>query len=113
MIRTFLKRALQVIYLGIVAVFLAACLSPFLNPATWWLFGFLGLAFPYLLIALLLFLAGWLFVRSRWSWLAVIALLLGWKNIASVFAFHPFSSFDKEKKEAGTLRIMTWNIKSF
>ncbi len=113
MIRTFLRRFLLIVYLVIVVVFLTACLSPFLNPATWWFFGFLGLAFPYLFIILLVFLAGWLFARSRWSWLAIIALLLGWKNIASVFAFHPFSSFDKEKKAAGTLRVMTWNTKGF
>ncbi|HRO44550.1 endonuclease/exonuclease/phosphatase family protein [Agriterribacter sp.] len=113
MVRTFIRRFLLIVYLVVVVVFLTACLSPFLNPATWWFFGFLGLAFPYLLIILLVFLAVWIFARSRWSWLAIIALLLGWKNIASVFAFHPFSSFDKEKKAAGTLRIMTWNIKSF
>ena len=113
MVRTFIRRFFLITYFIIVAFFLAACLSPLLNPAVWWPFGFLGLAFPYLLIVLLLFLAGWLFARSRWSWLAIVVLLLGWKNIASVFAFHPFRSFDKEKKEAGALRIMTWNTKGF
>ncbi|HTN07973.1 endonuclease/exonuclease/phosphatase family protein [Agriterribacter sp.] len=113
MFRKFIRRFFLIAYFIVVVFFLAACLSPYLNPATWWFFGFLGLAFPYLLIGLLLFLGGWLFTRSKWSWLAIVALLLGWKNISSVFAFHPFRSFDKEKKEAGTLRIMTWNIKGF
>lgn len=111
MVGILIRRILHTVYLGVVIFFLAACLSPFLNPSTWWPFGFLGLAFPYLLIVLLLFLTGWLLARSRWSWPAIVALLLGWKSISSVFAFHPLSSFDKAKKEAGTLRIMTWNAK--
>lgn len=113
MTHKFFKRFFLVTYLILVFVFLIASLSPLLNPATWWYFGFLGLIFPYLLIMLMLFLAGWLIARSRWSWVAIIALVLGWKNIVSVFAFHPFSSFDKEKKDAGTLRVMTWNVKGF
>lgn len=113
MFRKFIRRFLLIIYIVVIFFFLAACLSPFLNPATWWVFGFLGLAFPYLFVALCLFLAGWLLAGSRWSWPGIIALLLGWNNISAVFAFHPLSSFDKTKKEAGTLRIMTWNIKGF
>lgn len=113
MVGKLIRRILVVVYVGVVIFFLAACLSPFLNPSTWWPFGFLGLAFPYLLIVLLLFLTGWLLVRSHWSWFAIIALMLGWKSISSVFAFHPLSPFDKTKKEASTLRIMTWNVKSF
>lgn len=31
----------------------------------------------------------------------------------AVFAFHAGSSFDKEKKERGSLRLMTWNVRSF
>lgn len=113
MARKFFRRFLLITYLILVFVFLIACLSPLLNPANWWHFGFLGLIFPYLLISLVLFLAGWLVARSRWSWVAVIALVLGWKNITSVFAFHPLSSFNKEKKDTGALRVMTWNLKGF
>lgn len=113
MFRKFIRRFLLVIYIVVIIFFLAACLSPFLNPATWWIFGFLGLAFPYLFITLCFFLTGWLFARSRWSWLAIIALLLGWNNISAVFAFHLGSAFSKDKREAGTLRIMTWNAKGF
>ncbi|HRP57991.1 endonuclease/exonuclease/phosphatase family protein [Agriterribacter sp.] len=113
MFRKFIRRILLIIYIVIIVFFLAACLSPFLNPATWWVFGFFGLAFPYLFIALCVFLGGWLLAGSRWSWPGIIALLLGWNNISAVFAFHPLSSFDKTKKEVGTLRIMTWNIKGF
>ena len=79
----------------------------------WWFFGFLGLLFPYLYFILIVFLLFFAFARSKWSWLAVICLILGWKSISAVFGFHIGKSFDKEKKESGSVRIMTWNVRSF
>lgn len=113
MIAKVLRRILVLVYLPTVILFLAACFSPLLNPTVWWPSSFLGLIFPYLLLLLLAFLVIWIFARSRWSILTLLVLLLGWKNIAVVFAFHPFSSFQKEKKDTATLRIMTWNLKGF
>ncbi|HEX5024609.1 MAG TPA: endonuclease/exonuclease/phosphatase family protein [Agriterribacter sp.] len=112
MLRIFIRRFLLIVYFIVVAFFLAACFSPFLNPSTWWFFGFLGLIFPYLLVTLLLFLIYWLFLRSRWSLLAIASILLGWKSVSAVFAFHIGRSFNKEK-EASALRIMTWNGRGF
>lgn len=108
-----LRRVILGAYFMLLVVFLVACLTPLLKPSGWWYFGFLGLVFPYLLLLLLLFLTGWVLARSRWAWLAVIALIIGFRNIGSVFAFHPWSSFSKGKKEADDLRIMTWNVKGF
>lgn len=113
MVGKILKRILVLVYLATVVLFLAACFSPLLNPTVWWPSSFFGLLFAYLLLLMIVFLVIWLFARSRWSILTVIVLLLGWKNIAVVFAFHPFNSFQKEKKDTATLRIMTWNLKGF
>lgn len=113
MVRNLFRRSFLIGYFGVIVVYLAACLSPYLNPADWWPFGFFGLVFPYLLLIMILFLVGWLLARSKWVWVSVVALVLSWKNIGSVFAFHPFLSFDKEKKAPGALRVMTWNIKGF
>lgn len=113
MFRKLTKRFLIVIYIAVVVAFLTACLTPFLNPSDWWFFGFLGLLFPYLLIVLVIFSAFWFFAKSRLSWLGIVSLIIGWKGIMVVFAFHPGNSFQKEKKEANTLRIMTWNVRSF
>lgn len=113
MVHKLLRRIIVFAYLIVTGIYLVACVAPYLNPAQWWPFGFFGLAFPYLLFVLLLFLLGWIIARSRWSWLAIIVLLFSWKNIEAVFALHPFSSFNKENKAAGSIRIMTWNVKGF
>ncbi|MFT3703257.1 MAG: endonuclease/exonuclease/phosphatase family protein [Agriterribacter sp.] len=111
--RKFTKRFIIVIYVCVAVAFLTACLSPFLNPSNWWFFGFLGLLFPYLLVILFFFLIFWIVTKSKWSLLAIFCLLVGWKSILAVFAFHPGKSFSQEKREAGSLRVMTWNVRSF
>jgi endonuclease/exonuclease/phosphatase family metal-dependent hydrolase len=97
-----------------VILFLLACANSFLHPGRWWLIALLGLFFPLLLLLLVcffvvgIFLPGW----RRWSFLSLLTLIVGWSNIHSFFALHPFQGFDQQKKP-GALRIMTWNIRSF
>ncbi|MFT3748505.1 MAG: endonuclease/exonuclease/phosphatase family protein [Agriterribacter sp.] len=69
--------------------------------------------FPYILITLTIFFFFWLFVKPRWSILAAVCFIVGWKSILAVFAFHAGRSFEKEKKADNALRIMTWNVRSF
>lgn len=99
--------------IAVVIFFLLACLTPFLNPGKWWFISFLGLAFPFLLLAVILFAAGWLIVlKPRLVIISGVALLLGLKNIIVFFAFHQPSSFNY-KKEPGTIRIVSWNVARF
>lgn len=112
MLKKFAKGLFKFSYVTVVILFLIACLSPFLNPSSWWFFGFLGLLFPYLLILLLIFLVIFIFSRSKWSIPALLCLIIGWKSIYAAFALNIGSSFNKEKKE-NVLRIMTWNVRSF
>lgn len=96
-----------------VAVFLLACLSSYLNPVRWWFIAFLGLGFPYLLLIILVFTITWGFVKSKWIFLNVAALLLAWSNIKAVFAFHPFHGKFNKVKNTGAVRVLQWNSMSF
>ncbi len=102
------------IYANILFVFffLLACLSPYLNPQKWWFISFLGLAFPFLLFFVLVFLFCWLFIKRKYSLISAGALLLGIKSIGVFFAFHVSPAFNY-KKQPGTLRIATWNVARF
>ena len=69
----------------VVIVFLLSCLAPFLNPQKWWIITFMGLAFPFLLVIVIFFFAGWLIIlKPRLALISGIALLLSYKSI-SVF----------------------------
>jgi endonuclease/exonuclease/phosphatase family metal-dependent hydrolase len=90
-----------------------ACLAPFLHPQKWWFISFLGLAFPFLLIAIILFLLLWLFFRKpKYAVFSALALLLGFKSIGVFFAFNNVRSFSY-LKEPHTLRIASWNVARF
>lgn len=113
MIRNIFRRVLFFIYICIALTFLIGCLSPFFNPLRWWIFGFIGLLLPYAFIALMIFFFFWLFAKPKWSILALICFVIGWKSILAVFAFHIGGDFKFEKKDKEALRIMTWNVRSF
>jgi endonuclease/exonuclease/phosphatase family metal-dependent hydrolase len=109
------SRRLLIITNGVaVLLFLLACANALLHPGKWWFISLLGLVFPLLLLIVTGFCLFWLFFPShrRWAWFSLIALMIGWPNIHVFMAFHPLSSFHSDKP-AHTLRILTWNVRSW
>jgi len=79
------------------AVYLTACLTPYINPAHFWPLTFLALGFVYLLVGMIiLFLLSLLIFRKR-SWIFLLILLAGFQNISSVFGFHGRKDFIAKK----------------
>jgi len=111
-LRIFTKRVLIFINYGFVFFFLLACIAPYLDPQSWWFISFLGIGFPFLLLAVTGFLAWWLFVKRRYALISAIALLLSFKSISVFFAFNFPKKFVAEKKPQ-TIRIATWNVARF
>jgi len=111
-LRTILLRVFIVLNFVLVAVFLLACLAPYLDPTKWWFISWLGFIFPVLLILLVISILFWLFFKPRYCLLLVVVLLIGWKSISVFFAFH-FSKEFQYKKPADVLRVVTWNVARF
>lgn len=98
-----------------VLLFLLACANSFLRPGRLWLISLLGLLFPYLFLVVFGFFLAALFIRPyrRWSVLSLAALVVGWSNIRHFLALHPGSRFQEVRQPGTTLRILTWNVRSF
>src|SRR3982750_3561737 len=79
--------------------FVLVCCTGFLNPGRYWYIAVLGVGFPFIVLFLLLFILFWWFFKSRWAFLSIIVLLLGWAQVHALFGFHLFSSFDLAKKK--------------
>jgi endonuclease/exonuclease/phosphatase family metal-dependent hydrolase len=110
-IRKFTKRICIIANIVVVLLFLLACANTFLHPAKWWLISLLGLIFPLLLLLVTGFGIFWLFFYSRrLSFISLAALLLGWQNIDTFFAFN-FPRKFVEPKPVNALRILTWNVR--
>lgn len=110
-IRTIAKRVFIVAHIGIAALFLCSCANVFLPPEKWWFFALLGLAFPFLLLLVIVFLLFWTLFRSRWAFLSLAVLLLGFTNIRALIGFHS-GAFTPAKSEQ-SIRIMSWNVRWF
>ncbi len=111
--RLFTKRFF--IYCNIIVVFffLLSCLAPYLNPQKWWFISFMGLAFPFLLVIIIIIIAGWLILfKYRFALINGFVLLLGYKSIIVFFAFHQPGVFNY-KKDPQTIRVATWNVDRF
>jgi endonuclease/exonuclease/phosphatase family metal-dependent hydrolase len=101
-----------IIYIGILFIYLLTCLVPFLNPAEFWFIAILGMGFPLLLMLVIICLIISAFLRSKWIFLAIAALLVSWQQISAVFAFNTNKQFDFDKGP-NTLRVLTWNVSSW
>ena len=112
-LRVFTRRFFIYSNAVVIFFFLLSCLASYLNPQKWWFISFLGLAFPLLLIMVLLFLIGWLLVwQPRYAVFSFLAILLGIKSISLIFAFHRPGAF-VYAKEPHSIRIATWNVARF
>jgi len=100
------------ITLFLAVLFLVACLSPYINPANWWFFGFMGLLVPYLILLLFFTVIFWLFAKPVIAWIPLVCLAFGWQQIEVAFAWHAGSGFNK-KKNSQNIRIVDWNVRSF
>jgi endonuclease/exonuclease/phosphatase family metal-dependent hydrolase len=111
--RLFTKRFFIYINIFVVFFFLLSCLAPFLNPQKWWFISVLGLAFPFLLILVILIIAGWIILfKYRFALLNGLAILIGFKSVIVFFAFHWPGAFNY-KKDPASIRIATWNVDRF
>ena len=110
--RKFTKRFFIIANIITVAVFLLACANTFLHPNEWWVIAVLGLAFPFILILVILFLFFWLIFRSKWFFLSLIALVIGYTNIRALIGFNFNNNYSK-KKDSTAIRVLTWNVTWF
>ncbi|MEO5684033.1 MAG: endonuclease/exonuclease/phosphatase family protein [Chitinophagaceae bacterium] len=103
------KKFFIVCNIAAVLAFLLVCCTGFLSPGRYWYIAVLGVGFPFIVLALLGFIFFWWFFKSRWAFLSLAALLIGWSQVHALFGFHLFNSFDTAKP-ATALRVMQWNI---
>ncbi|CAN5184904.1 endonuclease/exonuclease/phosphatase family protein [soil metagenome] len=91
-------------------IFLLSCLALFVAPSRWTAIGFLSLSVPYISTILLLFIIFWLILKPRLALISIITLLIGWKQLSVLIAWHPSKTFNEQKSDTA-FRVLTWNIR--
>ncbi len=114
-LRSLLKLALITVIVLLLSFYLLSCLTPYINPVYWSGFTYLALLFPYsFLLALIGFGLSVVLFRKKIKYCIIVfgILLIGYKNIFATIGFHRSKVF-QEKKEEGTIRLLSWNVDDF
>ena len=110
--RPIYRKLLVLLNVFIIIAYLSVCFVPFVNTGIYWMVALAGLAFPLLVLALVLFILVWIILRSKWLWVSLVTLLIGTQQIAAVFSFHFHKKFSLQK-DKNTLRVMHWNLRNW
>lgn len=90
---------------------LLAYLCPFVHPATFWPLPFFGLAYPVILVVVLILLVLGIFLKSKMVILILVVLLIGGKLHFRSFSF----SYDNQEvtESQETLKVLSYNVRLF
>ena len=110
---SFFSKTVWVINIIAACMLLFSYLAPFTDPHTFWPISFFGLAYPGLLFINVLFVVYWLFRPPKFAVLSVIAILIGFKFIASYIGFRETTAIGVPKSSENFIRIMTYNVHNF
>ncbi|WP_321514832.1 endonuclease/exonuclease/phosphatase family protein [Marinifilum fragile] len=108
--KNFLHKALVAFSLIFSGSLLISYIAPHISPEEFWLPAFWGLAYPYLLLANVIFSVYWM-LRRRWSFLIpLIVILIGYGHLQD---FVQINRSNKNKSESPSIKLMTYNVRAF
>lgn len=99
----------SILFFNLLAIMglLMSYLSVKISPASWWVAAFFGLAFPYFLLLNLLFIVLWLFTKTRFAILSLLAIAVGYTHLS-----HYIQLTGRQSTEEG-LVVCSYNVKNF
>lgn len=109
-----INKILKLLNYVLAGALLLTYVSVYISPEFFWPVAFLGLAFPFLLVANILFLIYWITQKRRLFLLSLIILLMGIKPVSRIYQVD-FSG-NKEMKNPGSemeITIMSYNVRVF
>ena len=105
--KQFFVYTLLLINLVAVSALGIASISVFLSPEVLWLPALFGLAYPYLMVANLVFIVLWIIIKPKFALLSFVVILAGYSHIGNYFQLS-----GKKTQEKG-IRVISYNVKYF
>jgi endonuclease/exonuclease/phosphatase family metal-dependent hydrolase len=90
---------------------MATYLSVYISPAKFWIFAFIGMGYPFILIINVLFVLFWIIFRKWYVFISIVAIAIGWNILREYFQFQPRvkDPVIREKQ----IRLLTFNVRLF
>lgn len=104
----FNKIMLWLNYLSILSIIISYC-AGYINPISFWLLAFFGIAYPLLLLINLFFVLYWLIQWKPIALWSFTAVFIGWNSLFSFFQI----SFSNERPNNRDVKIMSYNCMLF
>ncbi|RLD46251.1 MAG: hypothetical protein DRI94_14970 [Bacteroidetes bacterium] len=107
-----LHKILVIIFFTIILFQVLSYLSVYVNPAKFYFLSFFGLAYPFILIAGILFAIYWL-IRKRYKllYLWIFTFLIGFSFFTDFFQFDNFLKYKPNSKSL--FKLLSYNVKQF
>jgi endonuclease/exonuclease/phosphatase family metal-dependent hydrolase len=95
---------------AVLVILLVTCyFSPLADPRQNWILPFTGLAYPYLLLANILFVLAWMLAARYYFLMSLLAILAGWSFLIRIVQWHPGG----EALRSGTeFRLLSFNVQN-
>lgn len=74
--------------LTIILISFLSYLSPYVNPETCWQFSLFGIAYPWLLLANILFVITWLMLKKKYFLFSLACIFMGWNHFNNFVGYH-------------------------
>jgi len=107
---------LEIIILVLNGIFslalLLSYLAPYVDPRDFWIIALIGILYPFLLLANLVFLIYWSIRLRLYALISGVCILLGFNVLTAYFGFH-LSTADLDKPLPGNVRVMAYNVHNF
>lgn len=81
-------------------------LSPYVSPATFWPLSFLGLSYPWLLLANVVFCIYWGIQKNRYAFFSLFVILIGWNYLSSFIGLN----FNNQSNSEKDVTVVSFNI---
>ncbi|ACU02708.1 MULTISPECIES: endonuclease/exonuclease/phosphatase family protein [Pedobacter] len=110
---TFIDKLVRLGAIGLATALALGILAGNIDPRSFQLIAFFGLAYPYVLLLNIIMIAWWC-IRRRWLFAAttLVLILLGWHSLTTTFGFIGEKGLGP-KADPGLIRMMTYNVHSF
>lgn len=108
--RKFFRNILLIVNIILAALLILSHLSVRISPATSWVFAFIALAYPFILVLNVLFVLWWIVFRKWYLVVSLACILLSWKSLQSTFQVHW-----KTPSVTGqdSFSVLTYNVRLF
>lgn len=90
-----------------IVLLLLSYLAPYVSAKVFWPLGFIGMAYPFLLLINLIFFFYWIILKKRFAIYSLIAIIIGVGYVKTVIGFN----FNKEQ-EVGASKVLSYNVAS-